>query len=223
MYTFFDTETNGLPKVYTAPISDSENWPRLIQLAYCLADKDDNVWMEDSFIIKPVGFTIPDKAAEVHGITTERAMDEGVDLYQTLQDFAAHVYDSEIVVAHNIFFDKKIIYAEYYRNKMEESIEDLSNKEKICTMHKSTKHCQLPKPSGRGGYKWPKLEELYKVLFDEEMVGAHDALVDIKATTRCFWELKRLGVIEVKVIPVVAETKPEELKEKGFGSEGWGE
>ncbi len=33
-YVFFDTETTGLPLNWKAPVTELENWPRLIQLAY---------------------------------------------------------------------------------------------------------------------------------------------------------------------------------------------
>ncbi len=217
-YIFFDTETSGLPVNYGAKISESDNWPRLVQIAWSCADKDGETWMEESVIIKPDGFTIPEDASNVHGITTERAMDEGKDLKETLEDFNAHVETHDIIVAHNITFDRKIVAAEYYRMAMQEAIDTIYDTEKICTMMKSTKYCNLPKPSGRGGAKWPKLEELYRILFDKEMVGAHDALADIQATAKCFWELKRLGIIEVEeVAPTTTEEdlpKPEKVQIK---------
>ena len=33
MFLTFDTETTGLPKIFKADVSDSDNWPRLVQLA----------------------------------------------------------------------------------------------------------------------------------------------------------------------------------------------
>ena len=40
MFLIFDTETTGLPKKWNAPISDSANWPRCIQLAWQLHDNN---------------------------------------------------------------------------------------------------------------------------------------------------------------------------------------
>lgn len=67
-YCFFDTETAGLPKNFSAPTTDVDNWPRLVQLSWILTDERKEV-----FIIRPDGFTIPEEASNVHGITTERA------------------------------------------------------------------------------------------------------------------------------------------------------
>ena len=195
----FDVETTGLPKSYKARISDSENWPRLVQLAWCCTEEEGKIWAEKSYIIKPDGFFIPKEASDIHGVTHEQAMDEGVGLECILEEFHMFLEDTDYVVGHNINFDKKIVYAEFYRLDMKFAIDLLHGIEKICTMFKSTKHCQLPKPSGRGGCKWPKLQELHQVLFGEEFIGAHDALADIRATARCYWELVRLEVIEIPV------------------------
>lgn len=62
-------------------------------------------------------------------------------------------------------------------------------------MKASTEFCKIPGPYG---YKWPKLEELYKILFNESF-NAHNALDDIRATARCFWELKNKNVISPSI------------------------
>lgn len=71
----------------------------------------------------------------------------------------------------------------------------LHGKPRICTMLESVYHCKIPF-GYKKGYKWPKLTELYKTLFNEEFEGAHGALADIEATAKCFFELKKLGVIK---------------------------
>ena len=87
MYLFFDTETTGLPKNWKAPVTDIQNWPRLVQLAYLLYDQQGNKISGGDFIIQPDGFTIPAEAAAIHGISTEKANREGVALMTVLQDF----------------------------------------------------------------------------------------------------------------------------------------
>ena len=37
-YLFFDTETTGVPQDYKAPSSDTDNWPRMVQLANMTRD-----------------------------------------------------------------------------------------------------------------------------------------------------------------------------------------
>lgn len=74
---FLDSETTGLPKDYKAPLTDTANWPRMVQLAWLVHDVNGNLLREQSFIIKPEGFTIPDDVAAIHGISQARAMEEG--------------------------------------------------------------------------------------------------------------------------------------------------
>ncbi len=191
MYLFFDTETTGLPRNWKAPITDLDNWPRMIQLAYQLSDGGGTRVSGGDFIIKPAGFTIPAEAARIHGITTERAQKEGEDLLAVLLEFQAAVGRADYLVAHNMSFDEKIVGAEFLRNNMPDS---LPAKRKICTMQSATDYCALPGPYGN---KWPKLSELHDKLFQKGFEEAHNAAADVAATMKCFWELKRLGVIEI--------------------------
>ncbi len=189
MYLFFDTETTGLPRNYKAPASDVNNWPRMVQIAWRLHNKQGNVLDAQEYIIKPEGYTIPREVSKIHRITTERAIEEGVNLQKVLDDFALLVDEAKFIVAHNISFDEKIIEAEFIRKGV---INNFNKKKKICTMHSTTNFCQLP---GNYGYKWPKLQELYLKLFGEEFEDAHDAAADIDATAKCFWKLKELGIL----------------------------
>lgn len=189
MLLFFDTETTGVPRKYDAPTSDLANWPRIVQLAWLLADDEGKEIASTEFIVKPEGFVIPEGAARVHGISTERALREGRDLAEVLAAIVPDLERADLLVAHNITFDEKILGAELLRN----GHPDLpAAKPRRCTMRESTDYCALP---GNYGFKWPKLQELHLKLFGEEFAGAHDALVDVRACARCYFELKRLGVM----------------------------
>src|SRR2546428_6233651 len=113
MFLFFDTETTGLPKNWKAPVTDLNNWPRLVQLAYLLYDKNGNKISEGNHIIKPEGYTIPNEASKVHGISTERANREGKNLSNVLIDFQSLINKAEHLVAHNMSFDEKIMGSEF--------------------------------------------------------------------------------------------------------------
>lgn len=189
MYLFFDTETTGLPRNWKAPVTDLSNWPRLVQLAYLFYDKTGGIISSGDYIIKPEGFTIPTDASRIHGISTQKALNEGKSLLVVLQDFNALIAQAEALVAHNISFDEKIIGAEFLRVGMSNP---LPQKRKICTMESTTSFCAI---AGPYGYKWPKLSELHYKLFRSGFEEAHNASVDITATARCFWELKRIGKI----------------------------
>ncbi len=190
MYLFFDTETTGLPKNYKAPVTDINNWPRMVQLAWQVYNKEGLITESIDFIIKPEAYSIPKEVSKIHGITTERAMAEGQDLKRVLELFNEHINGAEVLVAHNISFDEKIVGAEFVRKNINNQ---LFSKNRICTMQSTVDFCKLP---GNYGYKWPKLAELHKKLFGADFKDAHNAAEDIKATARCFWRLKELGIIK---------------------------
>lgn len=189
MYLFFDTETTGLPRNWKAPVSDLNNWPRLVQLAFLHYDINGIKISEGDLIIKPEGFSIPADASRIHGITTEKAIREGKSLTNVLQNFQSLINQAGVLVAHNMSFDEKIVGAEFLRIGMQNPI---PSKRKICTMESTTSFCALDGPYG---YKWPKLSELHYKLFGTSIEEAHNAAIDITATAKCFWELKRIGEI----------------------------
>lgn len=189
MKLFFDTETTGLPKNYKAPASDLPNWPRVIQIAWLIADDAGNEIKGAEYIIKPDGFSIPQEASRIHGITTERALKEGVSLKPVLDEIAIDIAHAAVLLAHNIQFDEKVLGAEFLRTG---ATNHLDGKKRSCTMQASTAYCQIPGPYGN---KWPKLQELHEKLFHKGFDDAHNALADVRACAKCYFELKRLGVM----------------------------
>ena len=197
-YLILDTETTGLPLDYNGDWSDVHNWPRMVQLAYLLYEGKQLI-AEVCRIVRPEGFEIPERATQLHGISSEQAQKEGKPLRLVLDEFSRYVGQDPILVAHNINFDQPIVVAEYLRTHPEHHYDHnhllFANMTTICTKERSTLFCQLPKNKGYAGYKWPSLQELHYKLFDSGFADAHDALEDARATARCFFELKRLKVI----------------------------
>lgn len=191
MYLIFDTETTGLPQNFSAPITDFDNWPRLVQLAWQLHDQTGKLLSSGNYIVKPKGFTIPFNSEKIHGISTQKAIDEGIDLEFVLREFSKDMEKAYFLVGHNVSFDEKVMGAEYLRKKIASSI---IAKPKIDTKDEGTDFCKIP---GGRGYKWPTLAELHRKLFDKDFEDAHDAAADVEATTRAFLELVRLGVVKV--------------------------
>jgi DNA polymerase III epsilon subunit-like protein len=188
-YLFFDTETTGVPRDWKAPITNFDNWPRIVQLAWLIYDNNGTQILKNEFIIKPSGFEIPIEASNVHGITTEYALEHGTPIEDVLLKFEKHCEKSKYLIAHNINFDSKVTSSEYLRILSRNPISKL---EKMCTMESSTNYCKIPRDYG---YKWPKLSELHVKLFGVDFEGAHDALADIEATAKCFWEMRKLKLI----------------------------
>ena len=190
---FFDTECNGLPFSNKLGVDDTSNWPRMIQLAWLVTDEHGNILKRQSHIIYPQGFIITNEVENLTGITTSRAKSEGVNLRTVLNEFMDDLVDAELVIGHNIDFDKHVLGCELYREGLD--YDTLLNKKSVCTMQRSTNFCAIPNPNSYyGGYKWPKLEELYQKLFDTTLSNAHDALSDVEATRKCYFELKQQGI-----------------------------
>ena len=110
MFLIFDTETTGLPKDFSAPISDTQNWPRCIQLAWQLHNSLGELIETKNYIIKPDGFSIPFNSQKIHGISTERALNEGWPIDLVLKDFSNALSQTQYFVGHNILFDLNIIF-----------------------------------------------------------------------------------------------------------------
>ena len=189
MYLFFDTETTGLPRDWKAPVKKVDNWPRMVELAWILADGEGNVLADYQSVVKPAGYVIPSASTKVHGISQERALREGRELGDVLGAFAEAIAKAEYIVAHNVSFDEKIAGAEFIRAGMPHL---LWERESICTKLETTDYCALP---GKYGYKWPTLAELHLKVFGEKFDGAHTAMEDVRATMRCFFALKQIGVV----------------------------
>jgi DNA polymerase III epsilon subunit-like protein len=189
---FIDTETTGLPK-YSAT-TDTEKWPRIVQLAWSLYDTEGNRESQNSFIIYPTDFTIPIDSARIHGITTERAKKEGLSLHKVLPQFNTDIEKSKTIVAHNLDFDLPIIKTEFLRCRM---TTNLAEKQKFCTMKTPgiVSYCKIPNSSGTRN-KWPKLTQLHLHLFETEFSGCHDAGADVETCAKCYFELRRRGIIE---------------------------
>jgi DNA polymerase III subunit epsilon len=189
MYLIFDSETTGLPRSWKAPVSDLNNWPRVVELAWFIYGASEKLTRSSHYIVRPDGFTVPAAASKIHGITTERAFKEGHPIEKVLREFSLDVREASVLIAHNMSFDEKVVTAEFLRQNIENPF---TEKPKICTKEASTQFCELPGPYG---YKWPTLAELHHRLFDEDLENAHNALSDVTACAKCFFELKRLGVI----------------------------
>ena len=184
---FFDTETTGfIRKGALVQLGQA----RCVQLAALLTDKNGNELTRVSDIIKPDGFIIPDQVAKIHGITTERANEEGKPCIEVLQKFQSMLEQSSLIVAHNFDFDRQIMEIEeaYSEGKFDWTTRPAS----YCTMKATTNICKIP--SARGGYKWPKLMEAYKHFFGKEFEKAHDAFADMYAMKEVFFELVKLGL-----------------------------
>lgn len=188
MYLIFDTETTGLPRNWNAPYTDTDNWPRCVQIAWQLHDENGKVIEHQDYLIKPDGFNIPFDSERIHGISTELAIEQGVPILEVLEKLNLALKKAKFVIGHNVGFDLNVMGCEFHRYSVET---ELNKKPVLDTCTEDT--ADLVKlPGGRGGrFKLPTLTELYQFLFDENFQEAHNATADVEATTRVFLELIR--------------------------------
>lgn len=202
MYLIFDTETTGLPKSWAAPISDTDNWPRCIQIAWQLHDEMGNLVEHQDYLINPEGFNIPYDAERIHGISTELAQQNGIQLKEMLEKFNIALSKAKYIVGQNVGFDVNIMGCEFYRM----GIDSQMSKMPILDTCTEVTASLLKLPGGRGGkYKLPTLTELHQYLFNEPFAEAHNATADVEATTRCFLELIRTEVFTKEELDVEQE------------------
>lgn len=188
MYLIFDTETTGLPRNWNAPLSDSDNWPRCIQIAWQLHDANGVLLSHEDFLIQPDGFDIPYESEKIHGISTKLAQAEGQPLAEVVDRFVVAVQSATYLVGHNLKFDLNIMGAELLRLARENLLEQ--HKVLDTCSEETALLCEIP--GGRGGkFKLPTLTELYAHLFSENFSEAHNATADVEATARVFLELLR--------------------------------
>jgi DNA polymerase-3 subunit epsilon len=203
---FLDLETTGLPErkfgqMYEYKQIEKYETCRVVQIALIVAEYDGaeiilNARSTDvarNFIIKPAGFAV--KGTEIHGITHERAMAEGIPIETAAAQIKADLRDVTLLVAHNIEFDKNVLLSELFRIGDAAAVTMIDRMPTFCTMARTTDLVQIR--SIYGNFKWPKLTELYYFLFREHVVGAHNAKNDVAAVARCFTELLRRGLIVI--------------------------
>lgn len=182
----FDTETSGLP-LWKSPPSD-ERQPHVLQIGWLLAQRvgnsaEFNIITEFGSVVQlPDEAKVDPRAEAVHGISKEFAQ-HGHNPENICEFFLNNLGKADISVAHNLNFDKLLMETLFHRH----TPVSLQLKNPFCTMLETVELCQLP---GRWGKpKWPKLEELYRFLFNESFSGAHDALADVRATARCYFTI----------------------------------
>jgi len=196
-YLFYDTETSGF--ISDSKTHDDPTQAFAVQLGALLCDEEGNTLNEVCKIIKPNGRFIHPATIEIHGITPEYAEEHGVDEVEVLECYALLLDSEPLRVCHNATFDEKFLDHMFKRNM--EKLSDYGRsryfleKNTFCTMQNKTIKAWCNLKNVRGYIKPPKLSELYKLLFEEDILDEHDALADAKATKRCFFELQKKGII----------------------------
>jgi len=200
MYLFFDTETTGLP---TKKSPTDLTQARIIQLGAILTSAEGEILEELNTLVQIGTTPINPYALAAHGISAERANAEGISLKEAFEKLHGLTTNSQCLVCHNYNFDFKLIeltaaqIATQYDDPTTSDLMlgDIKEIPFYCTMVQSKEFCALPFAGNRKGFKFPKLTELHTILFEEEFSGVHDAMADVTATMKCFFELRKRGVM----------------------------
>lgn len=187
----FDTETTGLPENQYAPITKSSNWPYIIQLSYVLYDSNSKTLeIEGDHIIKIAeDVDLPESSIKIHGITREKSRTEGISITRAMGYFIAAYSTADVIVAHNIKFDKNMVSVECYRNKINFHPAALRHRPFHDTMYMGKQLCNIRMQNRHTGeifVKPPKLTELYMKLFDVDAKNLHDSFIDVIVCLRCY-------------------------------------
>ena len=184
----FDTETTGLiPK--KEELKNTDKFPYIVQISWLVYDIDNNKLLSLQNHIIKCKIEIPDESIEIHKITNEISQSEGISMNTALKLFELDYKKSDIIVAHNLEFDKKMYMIEALRNKRAQLFKNLYNLEKeFCTMKETIDYCKIirQRKNGTTYFKYPKLCELYKIIFKSEPNGMHNSLVDVLICLRCY-------------------------------------
>lgn len=206
---FFDTESTGVPERSANWDTDFDKFPHIVQMAWMHGCK------VESHIIRPEGWEIPQETVEIHGITTEYAMEHGEPFAAVVDMFIQDCHEAELVCAHNIYFDTSLIKANILRELGKEYYDanDVENAlwkgKRIDTMRSTMKWVDARMADGR--LKFPNLSELYSRCFPGETFPAHNALEDVKAIAKCLPVIVELGLVELKV-KEYPEMAPDDFK-----------
>lgn len=192
--TIIDIETTGLVPKGVKWQTNFNQFPFIVEIAI-LIEENGKITKNLGYVIKPDNYTIPIVATQIHGISQETAIKEGV----SFKDAFNHIYElckgSDKIIGHNIYFDTSIIKANIIRYGLNISDWDnlLDKNKRFDTMMKTIKFCNIRQKNGRG-LKFPTLVELHTKLFGKGF-EAHSAVNDTLATYRCYNELLRRGIM----------------------------
>jgi len=198
----FDTETTGL--------KNSKEY--ILQLCFIVYDipKKEIIRTYNSYIKIPPNIEIKEEITKINGITREICDEKGVPIEDALLEFAHEYLCSDIIVAHNLDFDKYFIELEISRN-LYKLVDNspyiaglfsniLCNSFKIkheCSMKLSCKIVNIMTPlkdgKPRKTPKYPSLLELYQYLFGTIPEGRlHDALTDTLVCLKCYLKISNI-------------------------------
>lgn len=183
-----DTETTGLPKNRTS-IYNTDNWPYIIQLSFILFDTNNLniIYIFNEYIKISENINISEDSVKIHKITKNKTNSCGIDIKYALNILNTILKNTDLIIGHNISFDKQILMVEFIRNNI---LSKLSNQKYFCTMKNYTNFCKIKKSTSTSQYKYPKLSELFETIFINSPEDLHNSYNDILICLRCYYYIE---------------------------------
>jgi DNA polymerase III alpha subunit (gram-positive type) len=186
----FDTETTGLINKSLLPLQykDLALHPYITQLSAVLYDVDNQKVKKvfNTYVKIPDHVEIPEIVQQLTGITKEKC-NGGMEIGEALSTFYQLYLKCDAIVAHNMWFDSKMIRIECMRNRYPNLInvffENVSTKPISCTMMEGMRYCGLN--------RFVRLSALYELLFKEDanQYELHNSLIDTMVCLRCYLKI----------------------------------
>lgn len=189
---FVDTETSGIPRDWNQPYSNQDHWPHIAQLAWVICTREGEEVKVENCYIQPNDYDMSPESGSVHGLTLDFLRAHGQSRYSVMQRLHRDLLHYQpLVVAHFMQLDFHMMGVGFHRAGLKNPLLQLPV---FCTMRATG---ELVRYSSQG---FLRLGDLYQRLFHEPLLQAHDALVDARATARCFFEMRRQGTITDAIV-----------------------
>jgi DNA polymerase III epsilon subunit-like protein len=195
---FFDIETSGM--------SYDDH---IIELGWMICKNDGNIKKEESHIIKHENLIITN--LEYQNITTDMMNKKGKPFGEVIKKFMEDVKNINIIVSHNIVFDKSRLFCECRKYNFTDYVDIIDKKISICTMKLSREKLRIDNH---------KLDTVYNYLFECEYEQKHRSLDDTRLCKDCYFKLIKMETLREKIKvkknkkPIISwETRYQALKE----------
>jgi len=196
-YLILDTETTGYLSKEEMQVTDPGMLPRIIQVAWLLFDEDGKLIRSQNRFISQEQ-PIPASSVRIHGLDDTLIQKKGEPPSAVWNDFLKDLNACSFVIAHHIDFDIPLIENEL---KLIGIQNPFAGKRTICTMKQGKDLCKLPAENSND-FRYPTLEELYKILFTgrlthEPLSGLHNAMTDASIAAKVFFHMLKMQHIQL--------------------------
>lgn len=187
----FDTETTWF---INKKDPNLESQPKIVQFSGILWELNNWEFIELERIdqyINP-GIKIPFETSKIHHIYDIDVIN-APKINEVIDKILYFINTPDVIVWHNVEFDADMLKLELKRIDREH---DYRPKNVYCSMKNTVEFCAIMWDRDR--LKYPKLGELHKKLFWDYFTWAHNAIVDVENTLKCFLELHKKWIVQIE-------------------------